>query len=115
MASTVLKHRPMLESLGNYTGREIGPKVERPADAAVAVVRDAEVYLHDLLDADAESDRLTKRLAELESHIANLTKRLSNESYIAKAPAKLVQESREALDDAKREAEGVRRQVKAIG
>ncbi len=111
LAATILRHRPMLESLGNYIGREIGPNVERPADAAVAIVRDAEIYLHGLLDADAERDRLTKRLAELEASVANLQKRLSNKSYVERAPANLVQESRDALDEAKREAAVVRKQV----
>lgn len=42
---------------------------------------------------------LEKMLAETEKQIENLEKRLSNESYISKAPAELVAETRENLSE----------------
>ena len=42
---------------------------------------------------------LEKMLAETQKQIENLEKRLSNESYISKAPAELVAETRENLSE----------------
>ncbi len=54
------------------------------------------------LDLDADTlyehqTNLEKRLADTRSEIATLEGRLSNENYVAKAPAQLVEESREQL------------------
>ena len=54
------------------------------------------------LDLDADTlyehqTNLEKRLADTRGEIATLEARLSNESYVAKAPAQLVEESREQL------------------
>lgn len=58
------------------------------------------------LDVDEETlyehqSNLEVRLAENRAFIANLEGRLSNESYVAKAPAALVEESRQQLESKK--------------
>lgn len=58
------------------------------------------------LDLDAETlyehqSNLEKRLAEERANVAALEARLSNESYVAKAPAALVEESRDQLTSKK--------------
>jgi valyl-tRNA synthetase len=58
------------------------------------------------LDVSAETmyehqTNLEVRLAETRQFIANLEGRLSNESYVAKAPAHLVEESRAQLESKK--------------
>ncbi|HPQ82696.1 MAG TPA: hypothetical protein PL191_03065 [Candidatus Saccharimonas sp.] len=54
------------------------------------------------LDVNAETlyehqSNLERRLADARREVATLEARLSNESYVAKAPAVLVEESREQL------------------
>ena len=114
IAQVVLDQREIAEALGGFKGREIGPSAQRPKDAAVATIRDAELYVHGLIDADTERQRLQKKLGELEKQIANIRGRLSNESYIAKAPPKLVEQSRDQLAGIEREAESIRTQLGAL-
>ena len=113
-ATRTLEHGHLIETLGVCTLRDVGPGVERPADAAAAVVGDAELFVHGLIDRDAETARLTKRRDELTAQIANLEKRLSNTSYIEKAPPHLVQETRDSLAAAVREFEAVTGQLDAV-
>ncbi|MEX2216511.1 MAG: hypothetical protein WD768_20530, partial [Phycisphaeraceae bacterium] len=69
---------------------------------------------HGLIDADAEKTRLTKRLAELEKSVAALKGRLSNAAYTDKAPAHLVQQTRDQLTAAEKELEAVRVEVASL-
>ncbi len=92
----------------------VGPHIEKPADAAAATVAGMEIYLHSLIDAGAEKTRLTKRVGELEKSIAAMTGRLSNKSYTDKAPAKLVQETRDQLAAAEKELAAVKAQVAGL-
>ena len=61
-----------------------------------AVVDGAEVYipLDDLMDYEAELDRLQKEKKRLEGEVKRVVGKLSNQGFVSKAPAKLVEEER---------------------
>ncbi|MFG0327118.1 MAG: valine--tRNA ligase [Phycisphaerales bacterium JB037] len=59
--------------------------------------------LRDAVDAGAERARLEKHIDQLQSSIAALEKRLSNPGYTDKAPAHLVQQTRDELDSTRGE------------
>ena len=105
----------IVESLANVKLVAIGDAIEKPADAAVIVRPMVEVYLHNQLDAEAEKTRLEKHLDDVTKQIKNLEGRLSNENYTKKAPAHLVQESRDKLSGLKRELEAVQNQLAELG
>ena len=52
------------------------------------------VKLDDLVDRDAEIERLTKEKARLESEVARVEKKLTNQGFVSKAPQKLVDEEK---------------------
>ena len=58
---------------------------------------------------------LERRLAEVRQQIASLEARLANESYIAKAPEHLVEESRHKLAHEKAHAERLEQELAVIG
>ncbi len=53
------------------------------------------IPLEGVLDVDAEKERLKKEQAVLQKNIAQVDAKLSNESFIAKAPASVVEEQRQ--------------------
>ncbi len=114
VAQHLLPHRTLVETLTGCVGREIGPKVEKPADAAVAVVGEIEIYLHSLVNADEERSRLNKREAEIQKSIAALNGRLANKAYTDKAPPHLVKQTRDQLAAAERELAAVRQQLAGV-
>ncbi len=116
-AATAQRLEPQISTLNvlaNANTQAIGPDVPRPDDAAAAISGELELYLHGLVDTATESKRLQKRAEELGKQIANLQKRLSNESYVNKAPANLVQESRDQLAAAEKELESVQQQLEQL-
>lgn len=58
---------------------------------------------------------LETRLASVREQVASLEARLSNERYVAKAPARLVEESRQALVDAKAHQDRLERELTVLG
>jgi len=102
-AEQVEAGRAIIETLANAKLVAVGPEVAKPANAATAVQAAGEVYLHRELDTAAEQERLTKRLAELRKNRGALAGRLNNKGYTEKAPAHLVEETRNQLASVEQE------------
>ena len=64
-----------------------------------AVMNHVEIYipLDDLLDYKAEYERLQKEKARLEGEVKRTEGKLQNESFVSKAPEKVVGAEREKL------------------
>ena len=83
-------------------------KIERvtdavSADATTALAGETTllVPLMDLIDPAVEQERLTRELARLEQDLARVEAKLANESFVARAPAEVVdKERRRAADNA---------------
>nr|WP_298379122.1 valine--tRNA ligase [uncultured Halomonas sp.] len=78
--------------------------LDEPTQAPLSAtqrVGDMEVLvpMADLIDKDAELARLSKELDKQDKLIAGVEKKLSNESFIAKAPAEIVEKEKAKLDD----------------
>jgi valyl-tRNA synthetase len=65
-------------------------------------------------DHQAERDRLTRRLDEVRKSVATLQGRLNNTGYTDKAPAHLVQQTRDQLAAAGQEADALESQIAAL-
>ncbi|QDU35269.1 Valine--tRNA ligase [Poriferisphaera corsica] len=110
----VLVEGGFAEALANVKLVAFGDEVEKPGDAAVTTVGEFEVYLHGLIDADTERTRLDKRKSELVKSVGALKGRLSNSSYVDKAPEHLVQQTRDQLMEAEKELASVESQLAAL-
>lgn len=75
----------------------IKDKTEVPEEVMSAVVAGAEVFipLDDIMDYEAELDRLKKEKKKLEGEVKRVAGKLSNEGFIKKAPEKVINEERE--------------------
>jgi valyl-tRNA synthetase len=67
--------------------------------APVAVVGDARICLFMEIDVAAEKARLGKELARLEGEIVKANGKLGNESFVARAPAAVIDQERKRLTD----------------
>ena len=67
------------------------------SDSPVAVVGPHRVMLHVEVDPAAERERLGKESARLEGEIRKAQEKLTNQSFVSKAPAKVVEEHRARL------------------
>jgi valyl-tRNA synthetase len=69
-------------------------RVDIPENAASAVIDGAEIFipLNELIDLVKEIERLEKEKVFLEDELARVNGKLNNESFVSKAPAKVVQD-----------------------
>ena len=74
----------------------IADKSEVPEEVMSAVVAGAEVFipLDDIMDYEAEYDRLTKEKKKLEGEVKRVVGKLSNEGFVSKAPEKVINEEK---------------------
>ncbi len=67
-----------------------------------------------VVDVDALRAKLSKTLSKVEADIATLTQRLNNASYVQKAPAAVVQSTRDSLAEAEKQAEILRERLQRL-
>ncbi|NLF02822.1 MAG: valine--tRNA ligase, partial [Anaerolineales bacterium] len=101
-AAAMESQRSVLSSLAKLDPAQlvIAPALEAPAQAASVIVGEAICYLPlaDLVDLEAERERLQKALAEVEGRIARSQSLLASD-FAAKAPEQVVQRERDKLAD----------------
>ena len=88
---------PFFERLASASGLQLVQEAEIPEDTVSVVIPGAKAFLPlgELVDKQKELERLQKELERLSGEIKRVEGKLANESFVAKAPAHLVQQERE--------------------
>jgi valyl-tRNA synthetase len=83
-------------SLAGIGELQIASDVAKPPHAAVAVAAGSEMYLslEGLVDFAAERMRVAKELAAAQADLERLTRKLSNEGFLAKAAPEVIEKDR---------------------
>lgn len=97
LADDIMRWSPLVETLAGVDSIS----ADDPEGQSASFTFEGDEYrlsnLADALDAGAERERLEKELATIEKSIAGINGRLSNPGYVDKAPAHLVQQTRDQL------------------
>jgi len=88
--------------------------VTPPADAAIITVAGTKLYVLDIIDRQAEQTRLAKQLATLDKGITGVDGKLKNESFLAKAPADVVDQQRTQLEKLRQDRQTVQEALDAM-
>ncbi|MDE6099052.1 MAG: valine--tRNA ligase, partial [Muribaculaceae bacterium] len=106
--------REMVKKLGNLS--EFNAAAEKDAAAASFLVGTTEynVPLADSIDVEAERARINKEIDYLVGFKASVEKKLSNERFVSKAPAAVVEVERRKLSDADQKLAALRATLEAL-
>ena len=109
-------HYAILQENESYIARFSNPEefvygedVEAPSDAVTSVITGAEIYLPlaGLINIEDEIARLEKEAEKLQQEVDRVEKKLSNEKFVAKAPAAVVEAERAKGADYQAQREAV--------
>ncbi len=74
-----------------------GPHIVKPKNAATTIVNDMQIYVHDVIDPEAERRRLEKQKDEIEKAQKAVEAKLGNENFVTKAKPEVVAQARKKL------------------
>ncbi|BBH19207.1 valine--tRNA ligase [Paenibacillus baekrokdamisoli] len=100
-AAILSRNEEFISRFCGTSNLEISLSLAAPDKAMTAIVTGAELYLPlaGLLDIDQEIARLEKEIAHLSGEVERVEKKLANEGFVAKAPAKVIDEERAKMAD----------------
>ena len=104
------------ENLSKALLAAAGADVQPPTCSASFSLTDADVFvpLEGLIDRDAERARNTKEADRLRKGIESNEKKLANEAFVSKAPADVLQQTRDTLESYKKQLASVEDILKAL-
>jgi valyl-tRNA synthetase len=93
---TLERWRSYLMPLAGLSDVQVGPPGKKPSMAAAYVGERLEIFvpLAGVIDLAEERTRLAKEIVRSEQELASLAKKLSNPSFVARAPADVVEKDR---------------------
>jgi valyl-tRNA synthetase len=110
------KYDQYFRRLARITGIQALSDGERPAQTASAVVEGGEIFipLAGLIDPEEERARIRKEIDRVQGLVVGIKKKLSNESFIAKAPANVVGLERTKLETFHANLEKLQKNLEAL-
>ena len=99
--SVTLAQEKYIKSLVKIDQLTVDKNVDKPKASASSVVKGCDIFipLEGLIDLDLERTRIKKEIARLASSLEGVKKKLSNEGFVAKAPAEVLERERTKLAD----------------
>ena len=106
----------LLPSAAEWAGPLLSGAADAPGKTVSVVCPAAEILipLGDLVDAAKELRRLEKECQGVEGEIRRAQGMLQNEGYLAKAPASLVQQTREKLENSRQMLVSLQRRMEEL-
>ncbi len=105
----------LIGQLAGVSDFNISASLEKPANAAAAIVEDVQLYVHDVIDPEAERQRLQKQKEFIENGLRPLQAKLNNENFISRAKPEVVEQTRQKLNELADQLEAVNRHLAELG
>jgi valyl-tRNA synthetase len=117
-AAFITQAAPIIKALGKLSEvkqLDDAAFAEATALAPVAMQGEARLALHVEIDVEAEKARLAKEIARLEGEITKAQAKLGNESFVARAPAAVVEQEKARVADFTTTLARVKTQLERLG
>ena len=113
-AEQLAAYEPYLKSLAKLEDVTIMDELPE-ADAPVMLAGEFKLMLKVEIDVDAEKERLNKEITRLQGEISKANGKLNNESFVARAPAAVVDQEKVRLADFTASLEKLQAQMQKLG
>jgi valyl-tRNA synthetase len=92
----------------------VDPQATALAGSASKVVGDVEIFIHDVIDEQAEKERLNAELSKVDKEITACEKKLGNARFVDRAPAAVVEKQRDRLAGYQANREALLRNIEKL-
>lgn len=92
----------------------VSETVERPALATTQIIGEMEIYLMGVVDPDKERERLKNLRIKLEKDLEKSNSKLSNDNFVNKAPADVVEAEKKKLKEIQTQIQLVNKNLLAL-
>jgi valyl-tRNA synthetase len=113
-AAVLRANADLVRTLAGIEQLTVGTDIERTTDAAAAIAEDIQLYVHGVVDRQAERQRLEKQKQQLANGIGPLRAKLSNANFIARARPEVVEQSRQRLAELTEQLAAVEAHLKQL-
>ena len=116
-AAKIMKNQDYAENMANLKEITVGgPQEKRPLQALSAYLVDIEILVpvEGVIDVEKEIRRLKKELQATEQDIKRLESKLSNQGFISKAPAEVVEREKARQKENVEKREGILKRLQTL-
>jgi valyl-tRNA synthetase len=92
----------------------VGVDIEKPENAASAIIDDIQIYIPDMINKEAERSRLQKQKQQVDNGIKGSLAKLNNENFVTRAKPEVVAQAKENLKEAQAQAEAIDKLLKEL-
>ncbi|MBN1787861.1 MAG: class I tRNA ligase family protein, partial [Sedimentisphaerales bacterium] len=86
----------------------------KPKSAAAAIVEQIQVFVHDIIETEAELKRLEKQKAEVLAGVKGNEAKLNNENFVNRAKPEVVQQARDRLAELKQQLATIEKNLEEL-
>ncbi len=114
-AEAILSQAHVVKHLAGVSELKVDEAAQRKGGDASRVMGEMVIFVHGVIDEEAERARLNKELQKVEKEITVCEKKLGNPKFVDKAPAHVVQEQRDRLQSYQQSREAIMENLKELG
>jgi valyl-tRNA synthetase len=97
--------------LANLEEFSAAADIEKPKTAAAAIAGDLQIYVHDVIDPQAERKRLEKQKEQIEKGLKGVHGKLGNENFVNRAKPEVVAQAKERCKELSEQLENINKHL----
>ena len=104
----------LITEMAGLTEFTCSPQQQKPDNASVTIADEMQVFVHDVIDKDAEIKRLEKQKNEILGFIKASEGKLANENFVSRAKPEVVAAARDKLAELKEQLAAVEKNIEEL-